>query len=236
MSPLNLDVLPVSSRLLASLPSNEYRRLLPQLKPISLSFGDVLYDPGDTISYVYFPNDSIVSLLSTLNGRASVEIGMIGNEGMVGISLLMGVNRAPTRALVHAPGSAMRMPSIAVQQEVQRMGDLYHLLQRYTYSLLTQVCYLSTCNRFHPIDSRLARWLLMSHDRSGSNELRLTQEFMAEMLGGRREGVNKAIGTMQRNGIIEYSRGQLKILDSPALQRVSCVCYGLIKTQYDIFS
>lgn len=236
MSPLNLDVLSPGSRLLASLPSDEYRRLLPQIKPITLRFGDVLYEPGDTISYVYFPNDSIVSLLSTLKGRTSVEIGMIGNEGMVGISLFMGVDRSPTRALVHAAGSAMRMTSIAVQEEVQRRGDLYHLLQRYTHSLLTQLCYLSTCNRFHAIESRLARWLLMSRDRSGSNELRLTQEFMAEMLGGRREGVNKAIGAMQRNGIIEYSRGQLKILDSPALQRASCVCYGLIKSESDSFS
>ena len=236
MSPINVPLLSPGSRLLAALSQQDYRRLLPQLKPIVLSFGEVLYESGDTISHVYFPNDAIVSLLSTVNGRTSVEIGMIGNEGMVGVSVLMGVHKSPTRALVHSAGSAMTTASLALQEEVQRIGALNSLLQRYTHSLLTQVCQLSTCNRFHPIDSRLARWLLMSHDRSGSNKLRLTQEFMAEMLGGRREAVNKAIGAMQKKGIIEYSRGRLTILDPPALQRASCVCYRLIKAESNNFS
>ena len=235
MPPNNLEVLTQGSRLLASLPQKEYSRILPQLKPITLRFGEVLYECGDTISHVYFPNDAIISLLSTVKERSTLQIGMIGNEGMVGISVLMGVNKSPTRALVQGTGSAMRMTSAAVQLEVQQMGDLHRLLQRYTHSLLTHVCQLSTCNRFHALDSRLARWLLMIRDRSSSNEFRLTQEFIADMLGARREGVNKTIGAMQKKGIIEYSRAQLKILDCDALQRVSCVCYNLIKAENDSF-
>lgn len=235
MLPTDHDVSPQGSRLLASLPKKEYICLLPQLKPITLTFGEVLYESGDTISHVYFPNDAIVALLSTVEERSALQIGMVGNEGMVGVSVLMGVNKSPTRALVQGTGSAMRMTSAAVQFEAQKMGNLHQLLQHYIHSLLTQVCQLSACNRFHALDARLARWLLMICDRTGSNEFRLTQEFIADMLGARREGVNKTIGAMQKRGIIEYSRAQLKILDATALQRVSCNCYDLIKAENDSF-
>lgn len=221
------------NRLLATLPKKEYERLLPGLKRIPLNFGEVLYEPGDTIKHVYFPNDSIVSLLSAMPERSTLEVGMVGNEGLAGLPIFMGVNVSPTRALVQGAGSAMRMTSAAVRQEANHLGALHRLLHRYSHSLLTQVSQSVACNRFHSVDARLARWLLMTSDRLGLEEFRLTQEFMSNMLGVRREGVNKAAGTLQSAKLIRYSRGKITILDRRGLEENSCECYAIIKAESD---
>jgi CRP-like cAMP-binding protein len=232
MSPLSING-PSVNRLLASLPKKEYERLLPELKPITLTFGEVLYQPGDTMKHVYFPTDSIVSLLSAMSEKASLEVGMIGNEGMAGLPIFMGVNVSRNRALVQGSGSAMRMTSVAVRHEANRLGTLHRLMHRYAHSLLTQVSQAAACNRFHSVDARLARWLLMTSDRLGTDEFRLTQEFMSNMLGVRREGVNKAAGTLQAAKLIRYSRGVITILNHRALERKSCECYAIIKSESD---
>ncbi len=222
-----------TNRLLATLPKKEYERLLPGLKRIPLNFGEVLYEPGDTIKHVYFPNDSIVSLLSALSERSTLEVGMVGNEGFAGLPIFMGVNISQTRALVQGAGSAMRMSSATVRHEANRLGALHRLLHRYSHSLLTQVSQSVACNRFHSVDARLARWLLMTSDRLGLDEFRLTQDFMSNMLGVRREGVNKAAGTLQTAKLIRYSRGMITILDRRRLEANSCECYAIIKAESD---
>lgn len=219
------------NRLLAKLPRNEYDRLRPGLKRISLSFGEVLYEPGDTITYVYFPNDSIVSLLSALSERSTIEVGMVGNEGMAGLPIFMGVNVSRQRAIVQGSGSAMRITSATMRREANRLGTLNSLMRRYSHSLLTQVTLSSACNHFHAIDSRLARWLLMTSDRLGLEEFRLTQDFMSNMLGVRREGVNKAAGALQTDKLIHYRRGMITILDRRGLEANSCKCYAIIKAE-----
>lgn len=224
-----------ANRLLGKLPKKEYLRLLPRLLKTTLTFGEVLYEPGDTITHVYFPNDSIISLLSAVAERSTLEVGMVGNEGMAGLPIFMGVKISTTRALVQASGSAMRMTSAAVRNEANHLGSLHRLLHRYTHSLLTQISQSSACNRFHTVEARLARWLLMTQDRVGLEEFRLTQDFMSNMLGVRREGVNKAAGSLQTGKLIHYSRGHIRILNRPALERISCVCYALIKTESDSY-
>jgi CRP-like cAMP-binding protein len=221
------------NRLLATLPKKEYERLLPALKRVPLNFGEVLYEPGDTIKHVYFPNDSIVSLLSALSERSTLEVGMVGNEGMAGLPIFMGVNVSQTRALVQGAGSAMRMTSANARVEANRLGSLHRLLHRYSHSLLTQVSQSATCNRFHPVEARLARWLLMTSDRLNAEGFRLTQEFMSSMLGVRREGVNKAAGALQADKLIRYSRGVIAILDRRGLEEKACACYALIKADAD---
>ena len=221
------------NRLLATLPKKEYERLLPGLKRIPLNFGEVLYEPGDTIKHVYFPNDSIVSLLWAMPERSTLEVGMVGNEGFAGLAIFMGVNVSQTRALVQGAGSAMRMTSAAVRHEANHLGALHRLLHRYSHSLLTQVSQSVACNRFHSVEARLARWLLMSSDRLGLEEFRLTQDFMSNMLGVRREGVNKAAGALQAAKLIRYSRGQITILDRLGLEANSCECYAIIKDESD---
>ena len=227
-----LDALP-ANRLLASLPAKEYQRLLLELEPVSLAFAQIIYAPGDTIRHVYFPNDSIVSLLAAEDHHASLEVGMIGNEGMTGISVFMGVSKSRTLALVQGAGAAVRMKAATLRQESAHVGSFHRLLHRYTHSLLTQMSLSSACNRFHTLNSRLARWLLMTHDRIGTDEFRLTQEFMSNMLGVRREGVNKVAGELQRDKLISYSRGHMAILNRPALEKVSCTCYRIIKEDSD---
>jgi len=223
------------NRLLATLPKSEYERLLPGLKRIPLVFGDVLYEPGDIIKHVYFPNDSIVSLLSALSERSTLEVGMVGNEGMAGLPIFMGVNVSQTRALVQGAGSAMRMTSATVRHEANHLGALHSLLHRYTHSLLTQVSQSVACNRFHAVDTRLARWLLMTSDRLGLDKFRLTQDFMSNMLGVRREGVNKAAGMLQTAKLIRYSRGMITILDRPDLEAHSCECYRIVRAESDAY-
>jgi len=221
----------VTNRLLAALPPKEYQRLLPQLEQVNLAFAEVIYEPGETIRHVYFPDNSVVSLLAAENGHSMLEVGMIGNEGMTGVSVFMGVDTSRTRALVQGAGAAVRMNSAVLREESNQVSSLHRLLHRYTNSLLTQMSLSSACNRFHTLNSRLGRWLLMTHDRIGSDEFRLTQEFMSNMLGVRREGVNKVAGNLQRDGLISYSRGHVTILNRRGLEKISCECYRTIKTE-----
>ena len=226
---------PGVNRLLATLTTKEYKRLLPKLKTVSLVLGEVLYEPGAVIKYVYFPNDSIISLISELSENSLLEVGMVGNEGMAGLAVFMGVNSSSTRALVQGAGTAMRMSSAAVRTEASQLGNFHHLLHRYSHSLLTQVSQSSACNRFHLVDARLARWLLMTKDRLGAEEFPLTQEFLSTMLGVRREGVSKAAGALQAAKLIRYSRGMITILNSRGLEAKSCQCYAIIKAETDAY-
>ena len=226
---------PGVNRLLDALPKNEYKRLLPRLKTVSLVFGDVLYKPGDEIKYVYFPNDSIISLISELSETSWLEVGMVGNEGMAGLAVFMDVHFSSTRALVQGSGTAMRMSSAAVRTEANRLGSLHRLLHRYSHSLLTQVSQSSVCNRFHLVDARLARWLLMTRDRLGTEEFPLTQEFLSNMLGVRREGVSKAAAALQAGKLIRYSRGMITLLNRRALEAKACRCYAIIKAETDAY-
>ena len=223
------------NRLLATLPKNEYKRLFPKLKTVSLVLEEVLYEPGAAIKYVYFPNDSIISLISELSEASLLEVGMVGNEGMAGLAVFMGVNSSSTRALVQGAGTAMRMSSAAVRTEANRLGNLHHLLHRYSHSLLAQVSQSCACNRFHFVDARLARWLLMTKDRLGAEEFPLTQEFLASMLGVRREGVSKAAGALQAAKLIRYSRGIITVLNRRGLEAKSCACYAIIKAETDAY-
>ena len=227
------DGAPGGNRLLATLTKKEYKLLLPKLKTVSLVLGQELYDPGDVIKYVYFPNDSIISLISKLSETSWLEVGMVGNEGMAGLAVFMGVNSSSTRALVQGSGTAMRMSSAAMRMEANRIGSLHRILHRYSHSLLTQVSQTSACNRFHLVNARLARWLLMTYDRLGVAEFPLTQEFLSHMLGVRREGVSKAAGALQSAKLIRYSRGMITLLDRRGLEAKSCDCYAIIKAETD---
>lgn len=227
--PTDTSKLPIANRLLAALPKKDYRRLLPELEQVVMPFAKVIHEPGDTIRHVYFPNDSIVSLLSVVAKRSSLEVGIIGNDGMAGITVFLGVGTSRYRALVQGAGTAMRMKASTLRKEAERVGPLRRLLQLYTHSLLSQISQTAACNRFHPVDERLARWMLMTRDRLHSDEFRLTQEFMSHMLGVRREGVNKAAGSLQRNKLISYSRGHIILLDRAGLEAVACECYLLVK-------
>jgi CRP-like cAMP-binding protein len=222
---------PLTNRILAALPKDEYRGLLPNLEPFHLIFGEVIYEPGDLIRHVYFPTSGIISLLAAVEDRATLEVGLVGWEGMVGLPTFMGVKTSRNRAVVQGAGAAMRMKATAFRNECNNGGSLPRLLRRYTHSRLTQIVQGAACNRFHPIDARLARWLLMTHDRMGTDEFQLTQEFLSNMLGVRREGVNKAAGTLQRQHLISYSRGILTTLNRAGLEAVACQCYAIIKEE-----
>ena len=224
---------PATNRLLAALPRNEYRRLLPNLEPFPLVFGEVIYEPGDLIRHVYFPASGIISLLAVVEGQATLEVGIVGREGMVGLPVFMGVKTSRNRAVVRGAGTALRMKATAYRKECNNGGSLPRLLRRYTHSLLTQVTQGAACNRFHPIDARLARWVLMTRDRMGADEIQLTQEFLSNLLGVRREGVNKTAGALQKQRLISYRRGTLTTLNRAGLEAVACQCYGIIKEECD---
>jgi CRP-like cAMP-binding protein len=220
---------PPFNRLLAALPKNEYMNLLPELTPVVLDFGEILYEPGDAIRHVYFPNNSVISLLSTAAERAPLEVGMVGNEGMTGLSVFMGIDKANTRGLVKAGGSAFRMKSATLRKISNHASSLHSILHRYTYSLLTQISQSSACSRFHTADARLARWLLMTSDGRNSNEVQMTQDFLSKLVGIRREAVSKAACALQKEQLINYKRGVITILNRPGLERVSCGCYAIIR-------
>lgn len=224
----NQDVRP-GNRLLTALPRSEYRSLQPELTPITLTFGEVLFERDDLIRHVYFPNTSVISLLSTVADRAPFEVGMVGNEGMTGLSVFMGIDKAGTRGLVKIGGSAFRMNSATLRKISNQPSSLHNVLHRYTYSLLTQISQSSVCNRFHPADARLARWLLMTSDGQGSNEVRLTQDVLSKLMGMRREAVSKVACAFQRQKLISYHRGVIAILNRPGLEQVSCNCYAIIR-------
>lgn len=222
---------PIANRLLAALPKKDYRALKRHLEEIPLVFEEILYRPSLLISDVYFPNSGIVSILAGVNGRSTLEVGLVGSEGMLGLSVFLGVNSSLNRAVVQGGGSAMKMKATALRRECNKGGVLPRLLQRYSHSVLAQVTQCAVCNQFHSVEARLARWLLMTHDRMGDDEFQLKQEFLSNMLGVRREGVSKAAGKLQRSKLIRYRRGSLKVLDRAGLEATSCGCYEIIRAE-----
>jgi CRP-like cAMP-binding protein len=219
----------IPNQLLAALPRKSYAELAPGLTPVSLTFGDVLYEPGQTIDQVYFPGDSMVSLLTLVEDHLALEVGLVGLEGMVGSPIALGVDRSPVRALVQGGGSAMRMSAGSFRSALRRSPSLQRGLLRYVNDLMSQVTQTAACNRFHVVEARLARWLLMTRDRMRSDEFRLTQDFLSHMLGVRRVGVTEAAGALQRRKLIEYSRGVIGILDGRGLEAAACSCYRIVR-------
>jgi CRP-like cAMP-binding protein len=224
---------PRQNHLLAALPVDVQNRLFAYLEPSPLSLGKVLYESGDTLRHVYFPTDAIVSLLYVMESGASAEISVVGNEGVLGIALFMGGESTPSRAIVQSAGFAYRLAGQRLKDEFNRHGELQNLMLRYTQSLITQMAQTAVCNRHHSIDQQLCRWLLLSLDRLPSNRLTMTQELIANMLGVRREGVTDAAGKLQTLGVIEYSRGQITVLDRAKLETMSCECYAVVKKETD---
>jgi CRP-like cAMP-binding protein len=221
----------IANRLLAALPKKDYQALQRHLEEVPLVFEEILYQPNVLISDVYFPNSGIISLLAADNERATIEVGLVGKEGILGLAIFMGVNASQSRAVVQGAGSAMKMKATAFRKECNNGGALPRLLQRYSHSRLTQITQSAVCNQFHSVDARLARWLLMTHDRMGDDEFQITQEFLSSMLGVRREGVSRAAGDLQKRKLIGYSRGRLKVLDRAGLEAVSCGCYEIINDE-----
>jgi CRP-like cAMP-binding protein len=224
---------PLQNHLLGALPPGEWGRLLPRMELRPMPLGHVLYESGDTMRHVYFPTTSIVSLLYVMEDGASAEIAIVGNEGIVGISLFMGGETTPSRAVVQSAGHAYRIPGQFLKEEFFRAGPMQRLLLRYTQALITQMAQTAVCNRHHSVEQQLCRWLLMSLDRLASNELRMTQELIANMLGVRREGVTESAGKLQKLGLIEYSRGHIVVTDRPGLEVHACECYGVVKKEFD---
>jgi CRP-like cAMP-binding protein len=221
------------NRLLGALPHEVYQRSLPNLERVELKLGEVIYESGERPSYMYLPLNCIISLLYTMENGASAEIGMVGNEGVVGIALFMGGETMPSRAVVQSAGSALRMPARSLQEEFRRGGAFQIALLRYTQALITQMSQTAVCNRLHSIDQQLCRWLLLSHDRLRSNVLVMTQELIANMLGVRREGVTVAAGQLQAAGLIRYARGRITIVDRAGLEARVCECYAVVKRETD---
>ena len=215
--------------ILAALPREEQARLRSHQETVRLTKGKVLYDAGDTIRHLYFPLGGMISLLSTTRDGASIEVGMIGNEGVAGLPVLLGINSAPYRVLVQIPGNAVRMRAETVKKVFDEAGLLHTLLLKYTHTLLTQIAQSAACNRFHTVEKRLCRWLLISRDRIHSDNIYLTQEFLSHMLGVPRTSVTTVAGKLQRAGFIRYSRGKIQIVDRPAMEAESCECYEIIR-------
>jgi CRP-like cAMP-binding protein len=222
-----------ANSLLAALPSREYQRLLTRLEPVTLTFGEILYEPEERIRHVYFPSDSVVSLLTLVKGHMALEIGMVGREGMLGIPLALGKINSPVRALVQGTGTALRMTSTHFRDENGKHGSLHIELNRYIHERILQITQTAACNRFHDVEGRLARWLLMTRDRLDTNHFRLTQELLGNMLGVLRVAVTNAAGALQRRKLISYRRGEIDILDGMGLEAAACPCYQIIKHTTD---
>ena len=222
-----------SNHLLAALPEDEWQRWLPHLELVDLPLGMVLYESGSTLQHVYFPTSAIVSLLYVMENGASAEIAVVGNEGIVGISLFMGGESTSSRAVVQSAGRGVRLRAQSMKDEFNRAGPVLHLLLRYTQALITQMAQTAVCNRHHSLDQQLCRWLLLSLDRLQGSELVMTQELIANMLGVRREGVTEAALKLQKAGLIKYARGHISVLDRPGLEARSCECYAVVKLEYD---
>jgi CRP-like cAMP-binding protein len=228
-----MAVAPILNSLLAALPRKAYLRLAPGLTPVDLVFGEVLYEAGDAIRDVYFPSRSLVSLLTLVEGHLALEVGMVGREGMVGIPLVLGAGVSPVRALVQGAGPALRMKADRFRKELRRNPSLQRELNRYVHALMAQISQTAGCNRFHVVEARLARWLLMTRDRVRSAQFRMTHDFLSHMLGVRRVGVTEAASALQRRKLIEYSRGNIKILDDRGLEAVCCSCYQIVKDMHE---
>ena len=223
----------IENHLLASLPDADLQRWLPQLERVEMPLGQVLYESGGTLSHVYFPTTAIVSLLYVMENGASAEIAVVGNEGIVGISLFMGGDSTSSRAVVQSAGLGLRLKAQAMKDDFNKAGPVLHLLLRYTQALITQMAQTAVCNRHHSLDQQLCRWLLLSLDRLQGNELVMTQELIANMLGVRREGVTEGALKLQQAGLIRYARGHISVLDRVGLQKRSCECYAVVKKEYD---
>jgi CRP-like cAMP-binding protein len=223
----------IPNSLLAAVPRREYRRLLARLEPVSLVFGVVLHEPGRAIRDVYFPETGLVSLLTLADGHQALEVGLIGREGMVGLPLILGQRASSVRALVQGTGTALRMPAARFLGEFRRSPGLQKALYRYTHALMAQISQTAACNRFHVVESRLARWLLMTRDRVNSDRFRMTHEFLGHMLGVRRVGVTKAAHGLQKRNLIAYSRGNIAVLDRRGLEAAACQCYEVVRDMHD---
>jgi len=224
---------PPGNQILARLTREEYERLLPHLEQVSFKLGEVVYESGGKMSYIFFPTTAIISLLYMMENGSSAEMGVAGNEGLVGIALFMGGDTMPNRAVIQSAGKAVRMKAQVLQDEFKRGGTFQRLLLRYTQALITQMSQTAVCNRLHTVEQQLCRWLLLSRDRLDSDELVMTQELIANMLGVRREGVTHAAGRLQESGLISYVRGRITILDRRGLESAVCECYGVVKDEYD---
>jgi CRP-like cAMP-binding protein len=224
---------PRQNHLLASLPAEIQGRLFPHLELVSLSLGQVLYGSGEPLRFIYFPTDCIVSLLYVMESGAAAEISVVGNEGLIGVAVLMGGESTPNEAMVQIAGSAYRLPRQLFKSEFDRGGEMQFLLLRYTQSLLTQMAQTAVCNRHHSVEQQLCRWLLLCLDRLPSNQLTMTQEFIATMLGVQRAGVTAAASKLQKLGVIEYARGRITVLDRVKLEKLSCECYAVVKRETD---
>jgi CRP-like cAMP-binding protein len=228
-----MNRVPVANSLLAALPHENYLRLLAGLEPVTLTFGEILYDPGQTIQHVYFPSDSLVSLLTLVEGHMALEVGLVGREGMLGIPVALGINDSPVRALVQGTGTALRMTAARFRRELGRNAPLQRELNLYIHERIVQITQTAACNRFHPIEGRLARWLLMTRDRMRSDQFRLTQELLGNMLGVLRVAVTNAAGALQERKLISYSRGDITILDGKGLEAAACRCYQVVRDMHD---
>ena len=224
---------PSGNRLLAMLPREDYERILPHLERVSFSLGEVVYESGGQMSYIYFPTTSIISLLYVMENGSSAEMGMAGHDGLVGIALFMGGDSMPNRAVVQSAGGALRMRAKVLRDEFKRGGEFQRLLLRYTQALITQMSQTAVCNRHHTVEQQLCRWLLLSRDRLDTDELVMTQELIANMLGVRREGVTVAAGRLQDKGLISYVRGRIRILDRRGLEAAVCECYRVVRDEYE---
>lgn len=220
------------NRLLAALPPSAYASLKPQLEIVSLDFRQTIYEPKQQIAYVYFPLDSLISLF-TVMGSTAAEVGMVGNEGMVGLAVFLESNTTPFRAIVQIPGEAMRMKADVFKQAVNQISPLSSLLHRYTFTLIIQIAQSAACNNYHTVEQRCCRWLLTMHDSAKADEFLITQDFLSQMLGVRRASVTEVAGKLQKAGLISYSRGQMQIIDRRGLEAVACECYALVKSEFN---
>jgi CRP-like cAMP-binding protein len=232
MSPLRKKPQAQENRLLAALPVEDYQRLLPELMPVGLSLGETIYESQGRMEYVYFPTSSHVSLLYTMIDGSTAEVGLVGNEGLVGIALFMGGDTTPNRAIVQGAGRAFRMKASVMQQEFKRGGSLQLLLLRYTQALITQISQTAVCNRLHTTEQRLCRWILMTHDRTQTDELEMTHEFISNMLGIQREAVSLAAHRLREKGGIDYKRGRIQIIARRILEEFSCECYQVVRVEH----
>jgi len=224
---------PTSNRIVSSLPPEDRERLVKALQPVIFALGDVVYESGGHLQHVFFPTTSVVSLLYTMENGSTAEMGLTGNDGVVGVALFLGGDTTPNRAVVQVAGGAFKMTAELLREEFAKGGPLQRALLRYTQALITQISQTAVCNRLHDVEQRLCRWLLLCHDRVNSNELQMTQEFISNMLGGRRESVTVAAGRLQDARLIHYARGHISILDRRGLERTACECYQIVRAEMD---